>query len=276
MNNRFEEYFFKQYNCIKENIEAGNMEYLFECDNKFPKKKIVSKRGDSSYATSIHTYLLPQPFIGDIKKAKIIICSLNPGFSDEDCYIEEKSLSEEHMYPDYTKELLNQLNPKGKNKTMFWLTEKEEKSGGSRWWRHKLDQNDKSVSLVATIAKEYYNGYNSDNKEKVFKWLSENLAAIELFPYHSKKFSKSLLNKCESSKCIKNYVYECLIPEANKGKRLICFTRSLKDWGVENYNGENVILNSSVQNITFNSQLELGKGILNFIKDNSLLNRKQC
>lgn len=268
--------FFKQYNRIKENIEAGNMEYLFECDNKFPKKKIVSKRGDSSYATSIHTYLLPQPFIGDIKRAKIIICSLNPGFSNEDCYIEDKVLSQKYMYPDYTEELLNQLNPKDENKTMFWLTEKDEKSGGSRWWRHKLDQNDKSVSLVAAIAKEYYNEYNSDNKERVFEWLSENMAAIELFPYHSKKFSKSLLNKCESSKCIKNYVHECLIPAANEGNRLICFTRSLKDWGVENHNGKNVILNSSVQNITFNTTLGLGEGILNFIKDNSLLNRKQC
>ncbi len=274
MNNGFEEYFFKQYNRIKENFDAGNMEYLFECDNTFPKKKIVSKRGDSSYATSIHTYLLPQPFIGDIKRAKIIICSLNPGFSDEDCYIEDKVLSQKYMYPDYTEELLNQLNPKDENKTMFWLTEKDEKSGGSRWWRHKLDQNDKSVSLVAAIAKEYYNEYNSDNKERVFEWLSKNMAAIELFPYHSKKFSKSLLNKCESSKCIKNYVHECLIPAANEGNRLICFTRSLKDWGVENYNTKNVILNSSVQNITFNIKLELGGGILKFIKDNSLLDEK--
>lgn len=269
MSNEFETYFCEQYKKIEENFRNGKGEYLFDGDDEIPEKKRISERGKKSYNTSIHTYLLPQPFIGDIENAKIIICSLNPGYSDEDCYIEDKKLAEEKGYKYYSEELLKQLNPKAKNKTLFWLTEEKSDevknlSGGAKWWQGKLDQNDPSVSLVERIATEF-----GVKKEEVFKWLSENMAAIELFPYHSKKFSKSLLNKCDSSEMIKTYVHNDLIEKAKQGERLVCFTRSLKDWVVEECKHENIILNSSVQNITFNVELDFGKSILNYIRDNS-------
>ena len=270
----FETYFCEQYKRIKENFENsenGTGEYLFDGDDNIPEKKRISERGKKSYNTSIHTYLLPQPFVGDIENAKIIICSLNPGYSDEDCYIEDEKSAKEKGYKYYGKELLNQLNPNAENKTLFWLTEEKSDevknlSGGAKWWRGKLDQNDQTVSLVAQIAK-----YFNFDKETVFKWLSENMAAIELFPYHSKKFSKSLLNKCKSSEIIKEYVRQVLISEANDGKRLVCFTRSLKDWGVDKLeNDHNIIRNNkSVQNITFNVKLPFGESIFNYICANS-------
>lgn len=264
----FETYFCEQYKKIEEIFRNGTGEYLFDGDGNITEKKRIFERGKKSYNTSIHTYLLPQPFIGDIENAKIIICSLNPGFSDDDCYIEKPYNID--GYPNYSEELLNQLNPKAKDKTLFWLTEKSDEvknlSGGAKWWRGKLDQNDQTVSLVAQIAK-----YFNFDKETVFKWLSENMAAIELFPYHSKKFSKSLLNKCKSSEIIKEYVRQVLIPEANDGKRLVCFTRSLKDWGVDKLeNDHNIIRNNkSVQNITFNVKLPFGESIFNYICANS-------
>ena len=272
MNNKIENDFFEHFKSIKESSLNGKKIYKFEGD-EFVDKDIF--KDENFKDTSLHLDLLPQPFIGDIKNAKIIICSLNPGYSDEDCYIEDEKLAKEKGYKYYGKELLSQVNPEAENKTLFWLTEKPDEvknlSGGAKWWRKKLNQNSKKASLVYYIAQKYNNKNPEDKIEAVFEWLSNNMAAIELFPYHSKSFKESLLKECESTKIIKEYVHKVLIPEAKEGKRLICFTRSFRLWGKDGKSvsdiadGKYVICSPNPRCVTFNVGLDFGKRIFDYI-----------
>ena len=215
----------------------------------------------------IYFELLPQPFIGDVENAKIIICSLNPGFSAGDYKADEL-----HRY-----DILEQLNPDNHNKTLFWLTEKPDGegnlSGGAKWWQGKLDQKNKNNSFVYNIIKEYKSDIESlsneelkKEKEKAFKVLSENTAAIELFPYHSEKFNPKY-TECRSTERIKDYVWNTLVKNAKEKNQLICFTRSFALWGLDTEKmPPNVIYNPSVQNITFNVNKCFGKRIFDHIE----------
>ena len=253
MNKEIENRFFEHFKpcTIKDN------KYLFEGDI-FKKEDIYE--GGSSKDTSLHLDLLPQPFIGDIKKAKIIICSLNPGFdkkNDED----EKNI-EEHIKKQFSQD---------EHPSMFWLENDEniKNTGGAKWWRKKLNQNSKKASLVYNIAKNYNNENPEDEIEAVFEWLSKNMAAIELFPYHSKSFKKSLTN-CKSTRIIRDYVHELIKNEEND-KKLICFTRSFNLWGKDGKSvsdiadGKYVICAGSPRCVTFNVTKDLGKRILEYI-----------
>ena len=269
--------FYKDYKELKEkyNKEGKEGNYYFKCDKNSINEYFVkhthdkNKKANEESQTVIHFGLLPQPFIGDVENAKIIICSLNPGFSTDDYNTDEL----------HHNDILEQLNPDNHNKTLFWLTEKPDDkgnlSGGAKWWQGKLDQKDKEKSLVYNIIKEYKSDVASlsdeelkKEKEKVFKVLSENMAAIELFPYHSAKFNYNYLKNCESTNKIIEYVKE--LAEKSKGKnRLICFTRSFKYWEVDKIeNQADVIRNPSVQNISFNIEnKDFGKRIFDHIEE---------
>ena len=172
------EVFYKDYKELKEkyNKEGKEGNYYFECDENSINEYFVkhthdkNKKENEESQTVIHFGLLPQPFIGDVENAKIIICSLNPGFSADDYNADEL----------HHNDILEQLNPDNHNKTLFWLTEKPDDkgnlSGGAKWWQGKLDQKDKEKSLVYNIIKEYKSDVESlsneelkKEKEKVFK-----------------------------------------------------------------------------------------------------------
>lgn len=266
MNNKIENDFFEHFKNIKESSLNGKKIYIFEGD-EFVDKDIFED--ENSKDTSLHLDLLPQPFIGDIKKAKIIICSLNPGF-DKENYKDEEYIKE-HIKKQFSQD-------EDEHPSMFWLENDEniKTTGGAKWWRKKLNQNSKKASLVYNIAQEYNKENPDEKKEAVFEWLSKNMAAIELFPYHSKSFKESLLKECESTKIIKKYVHQVLIPEAKEGKRLICFTRSFRLWS-EDYTcvreiaakNSNVICSPNPRCVTFNVNIDaFGRKIFDFIKCN--------
>lgn len=253
------EVFYKDYKEFKEKKDN----YCFGCDKADIEngylKNSAYKDGDKR-KTAIHFELLPQPLIGDVENAKIIICSLNPGFSTDDYKADEL-----HRY-----DILEQLNPDNHNKTLFWLTEKPDNkgnlSGGAKWWQGKLDQKDKNKSLVYKIIEEYSKKGISKSEEDVFDLLSKNMAAIELFPYHSEKFN-SKYAKCNSTDKIKDYVWNTLVKNAEKKNQLICFTRSFALWGLDTEKmPPNVIYSPSVQNITFNITKDFGGAIFEHIK----------
>ena len=271
------EVFYKDYKELKEkyNKEGKEGNYYFKCDENSINEYFVkhthdkNKKENEESQTVIHFGLLPQPFIGDVENAKIIICSLNPGFSADDYNADEL----------HHNDILEQLNPDNHNKTLFWLTEKPDDkgnlSGGAKWWQSKLDQKDKEKSLVYNIMKEYKSDVESlsneelkKEKEKVFKVLSENMAAIELFPYHSEKFNRKYAECCSTQK-IKDYVWNTIVKNAEKKNQLICFTRSFALWGLDTEKmPPNVIYSPSVQNISFNiKNKDFGGAIFEHIKN---------
>lgn len=251
-----------------------NGNYLFSNDKIDIENDCIVKEKDldKKEETKIHHKLLPQPVIGDLKNGKIFICSLNPGFGDKNYEDEEKE--------EVKNELLNQLRQE--KPSMFWLKDDFKDTDGGKYWRNKLNQGDEKKSLVKKICSKYNNKINDAD---VFNWLSKNMVALELFPYHSKRMKKSLLKKCKNDNkngSVDNmlrFVHEELIPNAQKNNQIICFTRSIRDWSnwtvdneeieIEKLNNPMVFYNDKkhCQNITYNVTIEngLGEFILKYI-----------
>lgn len=251
--------FYEQYEKLKSEFYAKSGNYVFDGDRNNKNFPVSKNLNDS---TRIRFDLLPQPFVGDIENASVIICSLNPGFEENDVEVENPANPQNHA-----DDILNQLS-KSAPKSMFWLTEKKPLfSGGAKYWQGKFNQKNPNESFVKAVIRGYCDNGIKKSEDDVFKLLSEKIALIELFPYHSEKFDRKYL-KCESTEKIREYVCNTLIKNAAENDQLICFARSYKEWtrGMNVAESGNVIRNLSVQNITFNVKKDFGRKIFEHIK----------
>jgi len=106
----------------------------------------------------IVTNILPEPFLGNITDAKVVLLNLNPGFSEKDLFW--------HTQPEFIsenrKDLLHESNP-----PFYLLNTKFRDSGGFIWWRAHL--------------KQFISQFGLDSVARSFM-------CIEYFPYHSKRY----------------------------------------------------------------------------------------
>lgn len=116
----------------------------------------------------IHTNALPEPFIGDLKKAKVVLLQLNPGWEEEDPIA--------HHDMDYNATIRNNLKQKNLDTyPLYALNPKYKHTGNARYWNKRL----KELVIQAGL-----------------KNVAEKLVILEYFPYHSKRyheFPKKLL-----------------------------------------------------------------------------------
>jgi hypothetical protein len=175
-------------------------------------------RGDKK----LHLGLIPQPFVGDLKRASIYILLLNPGLSPSDYY-------GEYRVPEFRSALLNNLKqkwPSGRTPFLF-LDPRFSWHEGYKWWNEKL------LGVVEELAK-FWNVPLAEARRK----LAGQLASIELFPYHSKSFGNhNLLNKLQSTKLVRNFVYD----QVKRGKAIVIVTRKAKEWKLPKLAGSRVI-----------------------------------
>lgn len=222
MTESYIEYLRQQYNHLKD--KTGDFVFF---DDEIAEDEKVDSSGreltEEEYSL-IHTNLYPQAVTGDIEKGKLFFCVLNPGFGDSD-YEDEKLIRSE---------LIKQLSQK--NASMFWLKEEYKDTGGGKYWRGLLDQNDSSKSLVENIKRAYENNGFPITKEDVFNILSRIVVDVEYYPYHSKTapdiFSNTYRDRCKSIGRVLSFVHNELIPNAENNKQLVCFIRSISAWGV--------------------------------------------
>ena len=106
----------------------------------------------------IVTDILPEPFLGNITDAKVILLNLNPGFSEKDLFWHKQ----QGFISENKKDLLHESNP-----PFYLLNTNFRDSGGFIWWHAHLKQ---FISL-----------FGLDVVAKTFM-------CIEFFPYHSKKY----------------------------------------------------------------------------------------
>ena len=263
----------KYIEYLKRNYESlrnKTGDYILEGDQIAEDEKVDSKnRSLKKFEfTKIHNNLIPQPVFGNIKEAKIVICSFNPGFDEENDYkVEDEQMANEARLIYYKDIFLSQLNCESKSHP--FIGEKKSNdynvSPGANWWRKRLNQSEAKKSLVQNIKNSYKNNGIEKNDEEIFDILARNIASIELFPYHTKnKVGKGTLESCKSVEMIKNFVYKELIPNAKVENRIICFTRSISEWEVENNSNvideEVVFINPEEyrENLYYNVELPLG------------------
>ncbi|MCQ1779125.1 hypothetical protein NOJ05_18125 [Neorhizobium galegae] len=117
--------------------------------------------------------LLPIPFVGDLRKADIFLCLLNPGLAPADFYAEER-------HPEYRDQLVKALRQDsyGGDEYPFWpLNPRFCWTGAATWWTGKLRR------VIVAAAERWSCGY-AEAAHRV----SHRISVIELFPYHSRDF----------------------------------------------------------------------------------------
>ena len=266
------DYLFDNYNLI--NKRRDSQYYFMLGDEQALKKYNASCKNDNS---KIITNLIPQPLCGNLLKGDIFLCSLNPSFREEDLYLEGVKKST-FSYPNYKQSIINLLlQSEMMDNSMFYISEKpadcdyRKNSPGSKYWRNRLNQSNKEKSLVCNLTKELRNKDHNVNEDDVFQMLANRIVTLELFPYHSYKFDRSLLNpnkySFKSVNMMKSFVHDDLIPKAKEKDVLVVFLRSFKAWGVDGISEtDHIILNkANVQRITFGVDYNVGRAILNFI-----------
>lgn len=162
--------------------------------------------------------VLPEPFIGDVQKASVVILQLNPGF---DPVADPPS----HADDEFRKSLLANIGHKHQEWPFYYLNPEFRNHPGSIWWHRKLGKMQAEIPCEA---------------------LAKRLAVIEWFPYKSTRF--------KPGKGVDSQDYSfSLVREAISRKALIILSRSRKLWekSVPELSGYRRLLTlSSVQNVS--------------------------
>jgi hypothetical protein len=171
-----------------------------------------------------HSGLLPSPYIGDLARARIVVLLLNPGFSPLDYKAEEDS-----KYLQAQKENLIQEFPIGRRR-FFPLDARFAWTGAGEWWRKKLKP-------IVEVFRE-----NGVTLSEALDILSDNLVAIEYWPYHSRSNSLRAknLDACNSHKIAAAFVHSYYLERSPESRPLIVVLRAANRWNIKK--SSNVII----------------------------------
>jgi len=188
--------------------------------------------------------LIPEPFLGNIESAPLLLLGGNPGFHPDDC--------KWHSGEEFRAAAIENL--KGNKKGIYLLEARFQESPGAQWWRRRL----------GCLCKEIARQLGMEDLEKAFKILSRGTAIVEQHPYHTKKFSLPKALKCLPSF---EFVKE-MIEEAVEENRFVIIVRSHKIWKervrlLNNPERENIIETRHIQSAyltprKFNQDAEIG------------------
>ncbi len=178
--------------------------------------------------TSLHVGLLPIPYVGNLQKASIFILMLNPGLSPGDYFAE-------HTCEQFREAQLRNLLQKNGNDDFpfFGLDPRFAWHPGFEYWQGKFD------NIAQALVEEKNFTY-----VEALKCLAQNIACLELMPYHSKSFGAgSLLKRLPSTKFMYDYVHDILVPKAKRNQTTIIATRSVRNWNLPKH--KNIIVYES-------------------------------
>lgn len=164
------------YNGEKIIVATADLKYIKKLLNskKYPPVDKVDddaseetkKAAEEKYKLQLSVY--PQHFVGNIDKAKIIILSLNPGYSTE-----------------YYEAYKNRIN---KNGTKYEQTIKENLEMKRPFFHAFELANESDLGYWGNKMKCWVEGYDKkDNEELIesLKKITKDIALAEFFPYHS-------------------------------------------------------------------------------------------
>ncbi len=107
------------------------------------------------------------------------------------------------------------------------------------------------------------------NYRDAILFLAKNIAVLQLYPYHSKKFRipKRIRKELESTNLIRKFVKEVLVKEAKSGKTLIIVARGAKKWGIDKIskNSDNIIVLKNARGASFGKKSKVAERIVEFL-----------
>lgn len=181
---------------------------------------IKSQRFANRQDRSLHFSLYPCPYVGNLEAAKVVVLLLNPGFSASDYWAEYTD------QPFRTRLEQNLRQPLDRVDFPFWpLDPTFCWHGGFFWWEKKL----------GNVVEEISNRRPGKSYFEALKYVSSNLACVELIPYHSESFGDhALLKTLRSAQAAISYGKSSLLPLAKSGKITLIVTRQAKGWELDN------------------------------------------
>jgi hypothetical protein len=176
-------------------------------------------------STMLHTGLIPLPYLGDLKNAKIYILLNNPGIGDLD-YIAEDRFPE--LRRALTRSLRQELDPEY---PMMYLNPAFSWHGGGQYWISRFKE---YISLI--MSKEVVTFHEA------MRTLSQQICCLEYLPYHSARFGlrQAFQESLRSTRLVKTFAQEDLLPRAARGEIGIIVARGKSRWGIERPN-KNVV-----------------------------------
>jgi hypothetical protein len=170
-----------------------------------------------------HVGLLPQPFLGDLRRASVYILSLNPGLDPTDYFGESR-------VPEYRNALLANLKQQfDSNRLPFvFLDPQYSWHGGFRWWHRKLAQ------VIGVIADGCGISFAAARAR-----LGSQLASLELVPYHSSTFgaSSEWVKSLRSVALAKSFVRDFIVPRVQSGEAILIAMRGIRHWDLPDIPG---------------------------------------
>lgn len=165
----------------------------------------------------LHTGLVPLPFVGDVRNAKVVFLLLNPGLSASDYHAE-------YQVPGFRERLLANLRQDflGREYPFFPLDPECAWHSGNTYWQGKLRH------ILEMLCEE-----TGLSHAKVRQFLARNVCAIEMLPYHSVRqgISVKAMQGFPSSKLACTAV-NGLVKQALDRSRMLVAMRQVKGWGV--------------------------------------------
>lgn len=249
---------------VWEFITEENGKFFASCDEIFLNKI----QENTKYKTldddlKLDLSVIPLHFIGDIHNAKVLVLNLNPG-------IDEKYLSFYNENKEYQDKIFNNLTFKDSKFFEFdYYTENNE----GYWSRLSFLFSDK-------YSEKILRNENGDDTEDLDKFFTKNIALVEFFPYHSKKFSgikdiyKSTVKEMKEYLPSQQFVFNIIRERIEKENVIILFSRAATEWiqaipEIKSYNKAYKCSNHLNPSFKLNyiMKLNMGEEILKEIKN---------
>jgi hypothetical protein len=189
---------------------------------------------------------LPLPYVGDLRRAEIILCMTNPGLSIVDFHAEQN-------VPEYRKALIRQIRKEKLDELeypFFMLDPALCWSSAYQWWMGKLQR---TIERVVDIGL-------AQSFADATALVARKIAVLEVFPYHSKNFIHGALkDKLPSVQAVRDFA--CL--SAEQGGRVVV-VRSRDKWNLDNLDAPNLVLLETrfAQSASFGPDKPIGREIL--------------
>lgn len=171
----------------------------------------VEKYIDKPQDTKFHPDLWPSPYCGDLRNGEIFILSLNPGF-DCDYYYESVAEINQALENNLSQNFTNEKYP------FFVLNPRFSWIGGAKYWLKKLNP------IIQKIEQDKNMNYSD-----ALSFLSKKIVALELVPYHSKKFNYSKYPELPSVQKMLSLLNDVIIPGTKEGKYTLIILRKGRD-----------------------------------------------
>lgn len=159
-------------------LDCTSNSLLLECDRNAVERFNCGLAARTDDRAVVSRYM-PEPFIGQ-RTARLLILNLNPGGGEED--------SSEHEDPALRCALEKNLRHEI---PFLWLQKELHHTAGHRWWAPKLRDILEQLRMTVPLAESH---------------LAKRIAALEWFPYHSKKFAWPRSQPVPSSEYVFDWV----------------------------------------------------------------------